>query len=119
MNSRNELNAPPGRVVTTLPISPVTDAMLLAKVIVQRPKKSIGKTIVSLMNWFPGLYSISALQDLMTIKKAINELNNFKKNAEKLNYFLYVNIYKYCTEFIQMMPSINNLFLETLYTIVQ
>ena len=69
------------------------------------------------MNWFPGLYSISAQQDLMTIKKATNELNNFKKNTIKLNYFLYVNIYKYCTEFTQMMPSINNLFLETQYTI--
>ena len=129
MNSRNELNGRPGQVVTTLPISPVTDAMLLAKVIVQRPKKSIGKIIVSLMNWFLGLYSIFAQQDLMTIKKAINELNNFKKNnesdvhsikkaTEKLNYFLYVNISNYCTEYTQMMPSMNNPFLEDQYTIV-
>ena len=90
MNSRNELNARLERVVTTLLISPVTDAMLLAKVIVQRPKKSIGKIIVSLMNWFPGLYSISAQQDLMTIKKAINELNNFKKTTEPTSELMHI-----------------------------
>ena len=46
------------------------------------------------MNWFLGRYNIFALQDLMTIKKAIKTLNDF------CNYFFvckkcaYKNLYK-------------------------
>ena len=77
MNSRNEQNVPPERVETILHILPVMDVMLLVKVTVQRPKKSIGKITVSPMNWFLGRYNIFALQDLMIIKKAIKTLNDF------------------------------------------
>ena len=50
MNSRKELN------VDSLPISHAMDATLWAKVIVLRPKKSVGKITVFPMSWSHGLY---------------------------------------------------------------